>query len=149
MLGSYSRYNLESGFEKPFEQVKVLYEDHLVLEYGLTRNQAKHLFHFYGTRSLQVIDSVKSRKDFKSYLEKVHPEFDYLKAEVVYACHSEMAEKVNDIICRRIPIAFVNKQAAQQTIKQVAEIMKKEKNWSSSQTQAEIKSAEENIQFLK
>jgi glycerol-3-phosphate dehydrogenase len=42
----------------------------------------------------------------------------------------ELAEKPNDIICRRVPIAFLDKKAALDLLPEVIEIMAKEKKWS-------------------
>jgi glycerol-3-phosphate dehydrogenase len=55
-----------------------------------------------------------------------------LKSEISYASKNEMAMKPGDVICRRIPIAFLNKEAAEQILPEVVEIMGKEHQWSSS-----------------
>jgi glycerol-3-phosphate dehydrogenase len=43
-----------------------------------------------------------------------------------------MAEKPNDIICRRVPIAFLNSKVASELLPSVVEIMGKEKKWSNA-----------------
>ena len=55
-----------------------------------------------------------------------------MKSEIVFATRYELSEKPNDIICRRIPIAVLNKDVAKEILGEVVEIMGKEKKWSSS-----------------
>ena len=43
-----------------------------------------------------------------------------------------MAVKPNDVICRRVPIAFLNSKAADEILVQVVDIMAIERKWSSS-----------------
>jgi len=40
---------------------------------------------------------------------RIHTDYPFLKSEILYAIRNEMAEKPNDIICRRVPIGFLNK----------------------------------------
>ena len=46
-----------------------------------------------------------------------------MKSEISYAVKSEMAVKPNDVICRRVPIAFLNKKVAEDLLPEVVEIM--------------------------
>ena len=62
----------------------------------------------------------------------------YLKSEVIYASRFELAEKPNDIICRRAPVGVVNSDIAKQVITEVVELMAKDKKWSATQKKAEL-----------
>lgn len=53
-----------------------------------------------------------------------------MKSEVLYAVRHEMAVKPNDILCRRVPIAVLDSKAAAEVVKDVVDIMGKEKKWS-------------------
>ena len=44
--------------------------------------------------------------------ERVHPDYPFLRSEIIYAIRQEMAVKPNDILCRRMPIGILNKAAA-------------------------------------
>jgi glycerol-3-phosphate dehydrogenase len=44
--------------------------------------------------------------------EKVHPEYPFLRSEIIYAIRQEMAVKPNDILCRRMPLGILNTAAA-------------------------------------
>ena len=60
-----------------------------------------------------------------------------------------MAEKPNDIVCRRIPLAVLNKEIAKEILGEVVEIMGKEKKWSSSHKKQELEEAIKNLDYLK
>jgi len=40
--------------------------------------------------------------------ERIHQDYPFLKSEISYAVRNELAERPNDIICRRMPIAVLN-----------------------------------------
>ena len=89
---------------------------------------AEYLFYIYGTTSLRVVRLGKELK----LNQRIHPDYPFLKAEFAFACRYEMAEKPNDVICRRVPIGFLNKKLAQDLLPEVVEIMAKEKKWSAA-----------------
>ena len=60
-----------------------------------------------------------------------------------------MAEKINDVICRRVPIGFLNKDLAKGIINDVADIMANEKKWNAAHKKAEIEEALKNLEFMK
>ena len=62
--------------------------------------------------------------------QKIHPDYPYLRSEILYAIRNEMAEKPTDIICRRIPMGFLNIELATKMLNEVCDIMAKEKKWS-------------------
>ena len=64
---------------------------------------------------------------------RIHTDYPFLKSEILYAIRNEMAEKPNDIICRRVPIGFLNKQVAKDILPEVVDLMAKEKKWSNAQ----------------
>jgi glycerol-3-phosphate dehydrogenase len=57
---------------------------------------------------------------------RLHPDYDFLKSEVLFAAKYELAQKPNDVLCRRIPIAILNKKLAEELLPEVVEIMGKE-----------------------
>jgi glycerol-3-phosphate dehydrogenase len=108
------------------------YEDHLTLSRDLPREVARHLVHTHGTTSLRVVDLGDSNKA-KGLLgvnERIHPDYPFLKSEIAYGAVHEMAQKPNDILCRRVPIAFLNRQAAEDVLPEVVAILGKEHKWS-------------------
>lgn len=52
-----------------------------------------------------------------------------------------MALKPNDVICRRIPLAFLDNKAADQLLPEIVEIMAAHKGWSETQAEQELQEA--------
>lgn len=104
------------------------YVDNMVFIYDLNREVAKEMYKLYGTASLRVVQLGHEKK----LNEKLHEDLPYLKSQVVYAIQQEMAEKPNDIVCRRLPIANTDRKLAEKVLPQVVEIMAKEKKWGGS-----------------
>ena len=81
----------------------------------------------YGTPlSVYGTDAEKIRKmvsDQPSLAEKIHPDHDYCKAEVIWSVKNEMAMQVEDILGRRSRILFVDARAAIQAAPIVAGLM--------------------------
>lgn len=60
------------------------------------------------------------------FAEKLHTDFDYTIADVVYAVRSEMARTVEDVLARRLRILFLDANAAIELAPKIAEIMANE-----------------------
>ena len=78
--------------------------------------------------------------------QKLHPNFPYTHAEVVWSVRNEMAETVEDILSRRLRVLIINAKAAIEMSTTVATIMAKEvgadKNWEDEQVNSFVKLAE-------
>lgn len=81
---------------------------------------------------MRVVDlgDDNKRNKTKGTNERIHQDYPFLKSEIAYAASAELAQKPNDIICRRVPIAFLNKDAAQEILPEVVEILGKQQKWS-------------------
>ena len=86
--------------------------------------------------ALRVADLGKTltvqAKNKTNFNERIHPDYPFLRSELYYAARFEMAEKPNDILCRRVPIAIINKEAGKKLISETVEILAKERKWSSA-----------------
>jgi glycerol-3-phosphate dehydrogenase len=85
-------------------------------------NQNDHLT-IYGSDAAKIRALIN---DNATLGEKLHTNYPYLKAEVVWAVRFEMALKVEDFLSRRIRILFLDAEAAIEMSTKVAEIMAKE-----------------------
>ncbi|MDN3588310.1 glycerol-3-phosphate dehydrogenase/oxidase [Pedobacter aquatilis] len=69
--------------------------------------------------------------------EKLHADFPYNKAEVVWAIQNEMAETIEDILSRRLRVLFIDARAAMEMAPVVASILAKalhtNKDWEQHQ----------------
>jgi glycerol-3-phosphate dehydrogenase len=76
------------------------------------------------------------------WAKKLHPDFDYLQAEVIWAVRGEMARTVEDVLARRVRLLFLDAQAAIKVAPMVAALiateLKKDMQWQSDQVAAFI-----------
>lgn len=77
-------------------------------------------FYSFGSDSIQIIQMID---DESSLGEKIHPLFDFTKAEVIWAVRNEMAMFVEDYLARRSRMLFLNANAAIESAPLVALIM--------------------------
>ena len=91
---------------------------------GLPLDVVKHLLHTYGTTAVRVVELGEEQKkqNEAGKNERVHPDYPFLMSEIVYASRFELAEKANDIVCRRMPIAFLDKAAAEGLLRDTVKI---------------------------
>jgi len=84
----------------------------------------------YGSDAEKIRDYITEQP---SLSEKIHPDFEYLMAEVIWAVNEEMAMTVDDILSRRTRMLFLNAKAAISSAPKVAKIMAEalghDQNW--------------------
>jgi glycerol-3-phosphate dehydrogenase len=78
---------------------------------------------FYGSDADLIQKLVKDRPELD---EKLHNSFPYIKAEVVWAVHNEMARTVEDVLARRLRLLFLDSRASVEMAPAVAEVMAEE-----------------------
>ncbi|MBS1532504.1 MAG: glycerol-3-phosphate dehydrogenase/oxidase, partial [Bacteroidetes bacterium] len=66
-------------------------------------------FYIYGDDREQVLALTKENKKWRA---KLHPRYDYLEAEVIWAVRHEMARTVEDVLARRLRLLFLDARAA-------------------------------------
>ncbi len=74
----------------------------------------------YGTDSDKINALIASNAH---WAERIHPNFEYTMAEVVWAVQEEMAMNVDDVLSRRTRMLFLNAHAAIIAAPQVAKLM--------------------------
>ena len=105
---------------------------------------AKHLSESYGDRAWAVMSLANSTGNRWPVLgARLVAYYPYIEAEVRYACRREYACTVVDVIARRTRLAFLNAQAAFDSLDRVSEIMAEELGWDVRRRNEEIKSAKE------
>ena len=118
----------------------------MVFHYDLPREVARHLLHSYGTMSMRVIKLGEENK----MNERLHPDYPFLKSELLYAIKYEMVEKPTDVLCRRVPIAFLNKDLVKDVaLPLVIEMMAKERKWNTQKKKEETEEALRNLAYMK
>jgi glycerol-3-phosphate dehydrogenase len=94
---------------------------------------ADHLY-FYGSDREQVLALVNENPEWTI---KLHPKYEYLKAQVIWAVRHEMARTVEDVLARRIRLLFLDAKAAMEAAPLAAALMadelKKDRLWQEDQ----------------
>lgn len=106
----------------------------LAVHGAIKQNNHKTHLTLYGSDQ----EGLKSLIDTDPVLgEKLHPKYEFLKAEVVWSVRNEMARTLDDVLARRVRILFHDARAAIDVAPVVAEIMAKElkqdKLWQNNQ----------------
>ena len=77
----------------------------------------------FGSDSIHILKMIENEPGLG---ERIHPLFDFTKAEVIWAVRNEMAILVEDYLARRSRMLFLNANAAMESAALVASIMAKE-----------------------
>ncbi|XP_065163150.1 glycerol-3-phosphate dehydrogenase, mitochondrial isoform X2 [Atheta coriaria] len=119
----------------------------LVQDFGLESEVAQNLANSYGDRAFAVAKLASiTGKRWPIIGNKVHPEFPYIDAEIRYGVR-EYAMTAIDMIARRLRVAFLNVQAAQEALPMIIDIMAEELNWSEAEKVKQHKDATEFLQY--
>ncbi|MFZ9262699.1 MAG: FAD-dependent oxidoreductase [Chitinophagaceae bacterium] len=84
------------------------------------RSDIHPFLEIYGKDARQI---EKMMKADQSLSEKIHPDHQLTKAEVIWHVRNEMALQVEDVLARRSRMLFIDAQAAISSSRKVAEIM--------------------------
>lgn len=110
----------------------------LVQDFGLECEVAKHLSEAYGDRAFTVAKMASlTGKRWPIIGKKIHPEFPYIDAEIRYGVR-EYAVTAIDMIARRLRLAFLNVQAAQEALPEIVSIMAEELGWNEGKSRRNL-----------
>lgn len=97
----------------------------LTTDFSLEESVARYLHTNYGCHAERVAQIAD-----EGYAQQLADGFPCLEAEVVYACRFELAERAIDLLARRLPLALLDQNIAEQAAPRVLELMRSEHNWS-------------------
>lgn len=100
-------------------------------KYNLDEDICQHLLRKYGTKAKNVLES-------STQTERIHPDYPFIKAEIIYTIREEMAQSLRDFFARRTRLELMDWKATLSSIHTVAEIMATELGWSATQKQVNI-----------
>jgi glycerol-3-phosphate dehydrogenase len=92
--------------------------------YGFAADVAAYLNRTYGDQAGQI--GALAAQGYGARLVEQHP---MLEAEVLHAVRQEMAERVIDVLARRMPLALLDTAAARRAAPRVLELMAAELGW--------------------
>lgn len=100
---------------------------------GLSPQTIEHLGKNYGAEAFELVTLIE---DDAGLGRRLIDDLPYIRAEVVYACRSEMAMTPYDVLGRRTSITLVDRQRGLGTLDDVVALMAREHNWSPEQQQS-------------
>ncbi|MBE0528770.1 MAG: FAD-dependent oxidoreductase, partial [Thermoleophilia bacterium] len=112
----------------------------LIETYGLPPDVALHFNRAYGDRSPLVAEMAAGGLG-----ERLHPDHPFLEAEVIFGVRNEMAMRVMDVMARRIPLALLDRAAAQKVLPRVIDLMAEEMLWDAGRREVEAQIATERL----
>ncbi|XP_067934879.1 glycerol-3-phosphate dehydrogenase, mitochondrial-like isoform X2 [Watersipora subatra] len=111
----------------------------LVQDFGLDVKVAEHLSRTYGDRAPKVCKLAQmTGRAWPVVGRRLHPEYPYIEAEVLWAVRVEYARRALDVVARRTRLAFLNVAAAEQALPRIVEIMGKELGWDAQKCKNEL-----------
>lgn len=114
----------------------------LVQDFGMDTEVANHLGNSYGSRAFAVCAiEDPARLSWPKYGNRIAPNYPYIESEVRYAVRQEYACTVVDVLARRTRLAFLNAEAAFQSLPRVIEIMSEELKWDKARQHEEYEKA--------
>ncbi|KAK4610326.1 Glycerol-3-phosphate dehydrogenase, mitochondrial [Fulvia fulva] len=102
----------------------------IIQHYGIETEVAKHLTESYGDRAWTVAAlCAPNEKRFPVRGERISELYPYVDGEIRYAVRHEYAQTAVDVLARRTRLAFLNAQAALESLPRVIDLMADELNW--------------------
>lgn len=120
------QHYLIGGENYTFEEWKNIQE-----KYKLDEDICQHLVKKYGTKANNVLE-------YSNQTDRIHQNYPFIKAEVIYTIREEMAGSLRDFFARRTRMELMDWQATFSSVDNVAEIMAVELAWSETQKQVNI-----------
>lgn len=106
--------------------------EHLAIHGNKATNnldRENHLY-IYGSDIPKIIQLQEEEPELK---EKLHPDYEFTIAEVIWAVRYEMARTVDDVLARRVRLLFLDARAAiecaEKTARLIAKELGRDENW--------------------
>ncbi|KAF2737313.1 DAO-domain-containing protein [Polyplosphaeria fusca] len=110
----------------------------LIQHYGVETEVAKYLCQAYGDRAWTVAAlSSPTEHRFPVRGKRVSALYPFIDGEVRYCVRYEYARTAEDVIARRMRLAFLNAQAALEALPVVIDLMSKELHWDNKRKEHE------------
>ncbi|KAI9095876.1 FAD dependent oxidoreductase-domain-containing protein [Phlyctochytrium arcticum] len=121
----------------------------LVQHFGVDTEVAQHLVSAYGDRAWAVASLASlSGSRWPLVGKPLAHGYPYIEAEVRYAVQREYACTAVDVIARRTRLAFLNAQAALESLPRVIDIMAEELGWSAARKTQEYTNGKDFLKYM-
>ncbi|MFN2325624.1 MAG: glycerol-3-phosphate dehydrogenase [Gemmatimonadales bacterium] len=98
----------------------------MATESGLAATTGQHLARHYGAEAAAIVNLIRENPALASPLHEHHPA---VEAEVIHAVRREFAVRVEDVLARRIHLAWETPDRGVRAAPRVAELMAEELGW--------------------
>ncbi len=102
---------------------------------NLSEEINNHLINMYGDKAVDVYKSSQE-------IERLHKDYSYINAEVIYCIKNEFVQKPLDFLVRRSSLGLIDIGVAKNMLESVLLIMKSELNWDDATLDAERSEAQ-------
>ena len=99
---------------------------------------ARHLSHKYGARALAVASRIAALPAEDGGQRRLDPELPFLMLEVDIAVEEELAQRIDDVLGRRVPLLLLARDAGLGCLDAVAERMARRLGWDAARKSAEL-----------
>ena len=99
---------------------------------GLDASTCEHLSQKYGSRAQAILALLDENNTWRT---RLHPDYPFIQAEVIYQIREEMAVKPRDVLARRLRLEMLDWQATIQATPMVCELLGLELQWNDEQVQ--------------
>ncbi|KAH8279673.1 hypothetical protein KR054_000706, partial [Drosophila jambulina] len=106
-------------------------------DYDVPMDVAQHISDSYGYNGHALLTQGPDM------LNRLHPKFPYIEAEVKYAVRSEYACSLLDMVARRMRVAFVDAAATLHMLPKVLKIMAAEMSWDEGEQKKQMVAVQE------
>ena len=107
---------------------------HAGTELGLPPTTLNYLFRQYGTETAALLNLVRTDRALS---RPIHPEHPALAAEVIHAVRRELAQRVEDVLDRRLHLAAETADQGRAAAPAVAGLMARELGWTTERIREE------------
>ena len=104
------------------------------LELGLSADTADHLVRHYGTETAGIVNLAAAHRELQ---RRLHPRHPAIEAEVVHAARRELAQRVDDVLVRRIHLYYEAPDRGAAAARRTAELLGRELGWVGDQVTRE------------
>jgi glycerol-3-phosphate dehydrogenase len=103
--------------------------------FGWSDMMVDHLLHRYGSLMDELLDLIAEDESLAKPLEHAHA---YLRAEIAYACTSEGALHLEDIMCRRTRLVYEVLHQGLDAVPEIADIAADRLGWDEARKEKEV-----------
>lgn len=103
--------------------------------FGWSDMMVDHLLHRYGSMMEELVDLIEQDESLARPLDQAPA---YLRAEIVYACTSEGALHLEDIMCRRTRLVYEVEKQGLHAVPEIAALAAEHLGWDTATQEAEV-----------